>query len=64
MNNKLVVPGSKKALENLKYEIAKELGIKVVLKDKKASLSDLTDSIIAWIRKENLSSNIMLSIKN
>ncbi len=27
MNNKLVVPGSKKALENLKYEIAKELGI-------------------------------------
>lgn len=26
-NNKLVVPGSKDALENLKYEIAKELGI-------------------------------------
>lgn len=26
MNN-LVVPGSKKALDNLKYEIAKELGI-------------------------------------
>lgn len=26
-NNKLVVPGSKNALENLKYEIAKELGI-------------------------------------
>lgn len=25
--NKLVVPGSKKALDNLKYEIAKELGI-------------------------------------
>ncbi len=25
--NKLVVPGSKKSLENLKYEIAKELGI-------------------------------------
>ena len=25
--NKLVVPGSKQALENLKYEIAKELGI-------------------------------------
>lgn len=25
--NKLVAPGSKKALENLKYEIAKELGI-------------------------------------
>ncbi len=25
--NKLVVPGSKKALENLKYEIANELGI-------------------------------------
>lgn len=26
-NNRLVVPGSKKALENLKYEIARELGI-------------------------------------
>lgn len=25
--NKLVVPGSKEALANLKYEIAKELGI-------------------------------------
>lgn len=25
--NKLIVPGSKKALENLKYEIARELGI-------------------------------------
>ena len=28
MNNKLVVPGSQNALENLKYEIANELGIK------------------------------------
>ncbi len=27
MNNKLVVPGSKQALENLKYEIARELGV-------------------------------------
>ena len=27
MNNKLVVPGSKQALESLKYEIARELGI-------------------------------------
>ncbi len=26
-NNKLVVPGSKKAIENMKYEIARELGI-------------------------------------
>lgn len=34
------------------------------VKDKKASLLDLTDSIIAWIRRENLSANIMLSIKN
>ena len=25
--NKLIVPGSKKAIENLKYEIARELGI-------------------------------------
>lgn len=34
------------------------------VKDKQASLLDLSDSIIAWIRKENLSGNIMLSIKN
>lgn len=27
MNNKLIVPGSKQVLENLKYEIARELGI-------------------------------------
>jgi len=27
--NKLVVPSSKKALENLKYEIAKEMGIQL-----------------------------------
>lgn len=27
MNNKLIVPGSKQALENLKYEIARELGV-------------------------------------
>ena len=27
MNNKLVVNGSRKAIENLKYEIANELGI-------------------------------------
>ena len=25
-NNKLIVPGSKQALENMKYEIARELG--------------------------------------
>lgn len=29
MNNKLVVPNSKKALEQLKYEIANELGITI-----------------------------------
>lgn len=28
-NNKLIVPGSKKALESLKYEIARELGIQL-----------------------------------
>lgn len=26
-SNKLIAPGSKKAVENLKYEIARELGI-------------------------------------
>ncbi len=29
MNNKLVVNGSKEVIENLKYEIARELGIKL-----------------------------------
>ena len=29
MMNKLIVPGSKQAIENLKYEIANELGIKL-----------------------------------
>ena len=28
-NNKLIVPGSKQVLENLKYEIANELGIQL-----------------------------------
>lgn len=27
MNNKLTVPGSKQAIENMKYEIARELGV-------------------------------------
>ncbi len=27
--NKLVVPGSKQAVENLKYEVARELGIQL-----------------------------------
>ena len=27
--NKLIVPGSKQAIENLKYEIARELGIQL-----------------------------------
>lgn len=27
--NKLIVPGAKEAVENLKYEIARELGIKL-----------------------------------
>ena len=34
------------------------------VKNKEASLLDLTDSIINWIRREELSGNIMLSIKN
>lgn len=34
------------------------------VKDKEASLLDLSDSIIEWIRREELSGNIMLSIKN
>lgn len=34
------------------------------VKDREASLLDLSDTIIAWIRREELSGNIMLSIKN
>lgn len=34
------------------------------VKDKQASILDLTDPIIDWIRRENLSNNIMLSIRN
>lgn len=34
------------------------------VKDKEATLLDLTDSIIAWIRREKLSGNIVLGIKN
>nr|WP_294485122.1 hypothetical protein [uncultured Anaerosporobacter sp.] len=34
------------------------------VKNKEASLLDLTDPIIEWIRREELSGNIMLSIKN
>lgn len=34
------------------------------VKDKEASLADLTDPIIKWIKKEQLLGNIMLSIKN
>lgn len=28
-NNKLIVPGSKQAIENLKYEVARELGVEL-----------------------------------
>lgn len=34
------------------------------VRDRSASLVDLTDPIMAWIRKEDLSANIMLSIRN
>ncbi len=34
------------------------------VKDKEATLLDLSDEIIAWIRREELAGNIMLSIKN
>lgn len=34
------------------------------VKDKEATLLDLTDSIIAWIRREKLSGNIVLGIRN
>lgn len=33
------------------------------VKDKEATILDLSDSIIAWIRREGLSENILLSIK-
>ncbi|AJG99247.1 hypothetical protein LF65_02674 [Clostridium beijerinckii] len=60
------------------YEIAKERAEEILskmefdneiagflkkVKDKEATLLDLSDSIIAWIRREGLSGNILLSIK-
>jgi len=33
------------------------------IKNKQATLNDLTDPILTWIRKENLSDNIILSVK-
>lgn len=33
------------------------------VKDREATILDLSDSIIAWIRQENLSENIMLNIR-
>ncbi|MGO5136801.1 hypothetical protein ACTQ31_08720 [Clostridium butyricum] len=50
-------------LETMEFDDEIEEFLKKV-KDKEASLLDLTDSIIEWIRREDLSKNIMLSIKN
>lgn len=51
-----------KILNEMEFdEEIEEFLIKV--RDKEATLNDLTDSVIEWIRKEDLSSNIMLSIK-
>lgn len=77
MNNFSVWPTDDNVVKQ--YEIANEKAREILsrmefdddianflkkVKDKEASLLDLSDSIIAWIRKENLSGNIMLSIKN
>lgn len=77
MNNFSNWPVDEKIINQ--YEIANKKAIEILsrmefdddiadflkkVKDKEASLLDLSDSIIAWIRKENLSGNIMLSIKN
>lgn len=54
---------AKEILSQMKFddEIA---GFLKKVKDKEATLLDLTDSIIAWIRREKLSGNIVLGIKN
>lgn len=49
-------------LEDMEFDDEIEEFLRKV-KDKQASLLDLTDPIISWIRKENLSGNIMISIK-
>lgn len=50
-------------LDTMQFDEEIENFLKKV-KDKQASLLDLTDSIIEWIRREGLSKNIMLSIKS
>lgn len=77
MNNFSKWPVDKES--TAQYEIAKERAEEILsqmefddeisrflkkVKDKEATLLDLTDSIIAWIRREKLSGNIVLSIKN
>lgn len=54
---------AKEILEKMEFDDVIAGFLKKV-KDKEASLLDLTDPIIAWIKKEELSGNIMLSIKN
>lgn len=54
---------AKEILDQMKFDDEIVCFLRKV-KDRNASLLDLSDSIIAWIRKENLSANIMLSIKN
>ena len=54
--NKLVVPGSKKSLENLKYEIARELGITLGA-DQTSRLNgtvggEMTKRLVEWWRND------------
>lgn len=78
MNNFSKWPIEKEAYEQyqLAYETASDILLKMhfddeevllflkKVKNKEATLEDLSDRIIEWIRQENLSGNIMLSIKN
>lgn len=51
-------------LSKMKFNDEEVITFLKKVKDKEATLMDLSDTIIEWIRKENLSGNIMLSIKN
>lgn len=60
---KIAIKKSNEILSRMEFddEIAEFLK---KVKNKEATLLDLSDSIITWIRKEGLSRNIILSIKN
>lgn len=56
---------AKEILVKMKFDDNDEVRVFLKkVKDKKATLLDLTDTIIEWVRQENLAGNILLNLKN